>query len=224
LPIKVEVAKFDLAFEAGFPRPEFALFQNTALLLDRLHRRLERYGVKLTDIRVERGAGSIGDHHILLYLFDYWMTVRVRVDRVEVNCSSLPENLVESFRAAIVDVLQALKECTPDLSFRAFAVAVGIHARLEGQQPRDYLARFVTNTPTNLGPATGSGVIFYFGPEGDRVLAALTADLSTLVPDALFVRVHSVWDAARVGPEALTGLAESFVRQAIDRLGLELAV
>jgi hypothetical protein len=220
--IKLDVSKADLAFEAGFPQPEFGLFRDVATLLDFLFKRLEPYGLRLSDIRVERGAGSVGDQHILCYLFNYGMTVRVRVERIEVVCSELPVNYLEKFKGAILGVLRAVKDFRSDLSFRAFAVAVGLHAKLEGWQARDYLARFVTNAPQGLGPSTGNGVVFYFGPEGDRLLSTVTGDLSAVVQDGVFVRIHGVWNAEKVGADALSETADAFIRQALDRLGLQL--
>lgn len=222
MALKLEVSKADLAFEAGFPKPEFALFRDGAALLDCLYRRLEPYGLRLPDIRFERGAGNVGDQHFLIYLFNYWMTVRIRVERIEVHCSELPQDLAEKFKAAILDVLRAVKDYHPDLSFRAFAVAVGLHAKLEGTPVRDYLAQFVSNIPQKLGPSTGAGAIFYFGAEGGRLFSTVTADVSAAVPDGLFVRVHSSWDAGRITPDALTGIADAFVRQALESLGLQL--
>ena len=81
--INLEVAKADLAFEAGFPQPEFGLFQDTAALLHHLFKHLEPHGLRLNDIRVERGTGNMGDQQIVCYLFNYWMTVRIRIERIE---------------------------------------------------------------------------------------------------------------------------------------------
>jgi hypothetical protein len=209
-------------FEAGFPKPEFTLFRDGGALLDQLYRRLEPHGLRLADIRFERGTGA--DQHFLIYLFNYWMTVRIRVERIEVTCSELPQDLVEKFKAAILDVLRAVREHKADLSFRAFAVAVGFHAKLEGQPVRNYLAQFVTNAPQDLGASTGSGVVFYFGAEGDRLLSSITADLSLVVPDGLFVRVHGLWDAGRVAPESIARVADAFVRQALESIHLQLPV
>lgn len=64
-----------------------------------LYRRLEPYGLKLADVRVERDAGNVADQHLLLYLFNYLMTVRIRVERIEVDCSELPEDVVEKLQS-----------------------------------------------------------------------------------------------------------------------------
>ena len=102
MALTLEVSKADLAFEAGFSKPEFALFGDGTALLDCLYRRLEPYGLRLPDIRFERGLGNVGDQHFLVYLFNYLMTVRIRVERIEVHCSDLPQHLVERFKAAIM--------------------------------------------------------------------------------------------------------------------------
>jgi hypothetical protein len=219
--IKLEVAKADLMFEAGFPQPEFDLFQDGATLLKRVFMRLQPYGLRLNDLRVERGGGNVGDQQILCYLFNYWMTIRIRVERVEIVCTEFPQDHVEKIKAAIADVLGAVKDYRPSIEFRAFAVAVGLHVKLQGQPVRDYLARFVTNAPKALGPSTGSGAVFYFGSEGDRLVSTVTVDLSAVVQDAAYLRIHGVWDAKKVALGSLSGTADTFVRQALDSLGLQ---
>ena len=222
MTIKLEVSKADLVFEAGFPKPEFGLFREGTRLLDQLYTRLEPHGLKLTDIRMERGNGSVGDQHLQLYLFNYLMTVRVRVERVEITCSDLPQDLVDRFKAAIVDTLRAVKDYQRDLSFRAFVIAFGLHAKLEGMSARDFLVRFVTNTPGNLGASTGFGAAFYFGPHENRLLSTITVDASALVPDGLFVRINTVWDPDRVAIDSLADVADSYTRQVLESLGLQL--
>jgi len=224
MAVQIDVARSELAFEAGFPSAEFSLLQGSSLL-HHLYARLLPHGLKLADLRIERGAGNVGDYHVLCYLFDYLMTIRVRIERIEVQCSSLPNaEQLGKYQAAIVDLLQAVKDFKKDLSFRAFAVASTVHARLQGVSVRDYLASFAPTLPKGLGTPTGNGAAFYFGPEGDRILSSITLDTSALVSDALFVRIHAVWDASKISPETLAGgVAEGFVRQALDTLGLHTA-
>jgi hypothetical protein len=216
------VEKAELIVEVGFERPDFALLQDPSTLLQHLFRRLEPHGLKLGDLRVERGAGNVADFHVLCYLFNYWMTVRVRVERVEVVCAELPADHVERFKVVTTDVLRALKDRSPDLLFRAAVVAVSMHGKPEGQPSKEYVAQFVTNIPKDLGPLTGCGSVLYFGPDGDRVLSVVTVDMSAAVADSLYVRVHAVWDAKRVPVEDLSALADDYVRHVVERLGLRL--
>ena len=222
MAIKLEVARADLGFEAGYSHPEFSLFRDGSDLLHYVFKRLEPHGLRLTDLRVERGSGSVADHHILCYLFNYWMTVRIRVDRIEVFCSELPRDYVGKMKAALLDVCGAIKDHKPELAFRAFAVGVGLHAQLEGEPVRNYLSRFVTSAPKNLGPSTGNGAVFYFGPDGDRLLSSITADLSTVIPDAMHLRIYGVWDPKKVPLDSLGTVADGFVAQALGTLGLQL--
>ena len=222
MAIKLDVGKADLTFEAGFPQPEFGIFRDGAALLHHLFKRLEPYGLRLNDLRVERGAANVGDHQIICYLFNFWMTVRIRIDRIEVICSELPRDYVEKFTGAILEVLSSIKDYQPDLSFRTFGVAVGLHAKLEGLLAREYLAGLVPNVLQNLGPSTGGGGIFYFGAEGNRLFASISADVSAMVQDAVYLRIHGVWDAKKVAPDSLSEVAEVLVRQALDGLGLSL--
>ena len=67
----------------------------------------------------------------------------------------------------------------------------------------------MTNVPQKLGPSTGAGAVFYFGAVGERQFATVTADVSAAVPDGFFVRIHSAWDAGRVAPDALAGIADA---------------
>ena len=221
--IKLEVAKADLIFEAGFSQPEFNFFRDDGVLMHHLFKRLEPHGLRLNDIQVQRSTANVGEPQIVCYLFNYWMTVRIRIERIEVVCSVLPRDHVEKFKAAILDVLQAVKDYRPEQSFRAFAMALGLHAKLEGQPVREYLAQFVTKVPQNLGPSTGAGASFYFGPEGDRLLASITADVSAVVQDAIYLRIHGLWDAKRVAPASLSGVADAFVQQALEGLDLSLS-
>lgn len=222
MPIKLDVVKANLAFEAGYPQPEFGLVQNVSPLLDALFKRLAPHGLQLADIRIERGGDSVSDFHVLLHMFNGLMTIRVRVERIDVACAELPRDQVEKFTGVILDLLQAMTGHVPGLSFRAFAVAIALHARLEGQPLRDFLARFATNAPQNLGPPTGCGIAFNFGPEADRLLASVTVDTSAVVQEAVFIRLHAVWDGMKVPAESLSAAVGVFVNQALDSLGLQL--
>lgn len=220
--VKFTVSQADFQLEAGYSRAEFSLFRETSGLLDHLFKALEPHGARLTDIRVERGNGSVGDYHILCYLFNYWVTLRVRIDRVEIIGSQLPQGYVDKYGAAIVDALQAIRTCRQDLSYRAYALVVGLHGSLEGTSVRQYLANFVKNVPDGLGPSMGNGTVMYFGPVGERLLCSVTVDTSAVVTDSLFCRTHVIWDATKVKIEGLPDLAKDFVRQAVNRIGLEL--
>ena len=222
MPINFHVERADLHFEAGFSEPEFTLFRDTAGLLSQLFKRLEPHGARLSEIRTERGAGSAADFHVLCYLFNFLMTIRIRVDRIEVICSEFNRDHAEKFSAAIVDTLGAVRSFRPELSLRAYTLVIGLHGTLDGNSTEHFLSRFAANIPSGLGPSVGSGTVMYFGPEHERQMCALTVDRSAVVQDALFVRTHVVWDAKRVESQDLPKTADAFVKQALTAMGLQL--
>ena len=222
MAIDFHVERADLHFEAGYNEPEFALFRDTAELLRHLFKKLEPHGAGLSDIRVERGAGSAADFHVLCYLFNFWMTIRIRVDRVEIICSVFPRDYAEKFSAAIVDTLGAISSFRGDISFRAYALVIGLHGSVDGKSNEKFLSRFATNIPTGLGPSVGTGTVMYFGPANERQMCAVTVDRSAVVQDALFVRTHVVWDAKRIESQNLPKIADVFVRQTLTEVGLKL--
>lgn len=222
MPISLQVDRADVGLDAGFERPDFALFRDTAELLQHLFRRLEPHGLSLGDLRVEHGTGSVADFHVLVSLFNFAMTIRVRVERVEVVFSRLRKEHVQGFKAAAVSALTAIREHRPDLTFRAFNLGLALHGRPEGVSSKEYLSRFASNAPTDFGPVTANGAVFYYGPDADRLLGSLTLDASALVPDGVYLRIQVTWDGRKVGLEALPALSDMFVRRAVEGLGLQL--
>jgi hypothetical protein len=222
MPINFNVGRADLHFEAGFSEPDFALFRDTPALLRQLVKSLEPHGVRLSDIRIEQGGGTAADFHVLCYLFNLLMTLRIHLDRIEVICPELPRDYVAKFGAAIVDALAGVRFYRPELRFRAYALSTGLHGTLDGKSPKDYLSRFAANIPIGLGSSVGTGTVMYFGAEAERLMCSVTVDVSSVVQDSLFVRTHVIWDAKRVEIQSLPKIGEAFVRQALTEIGLRL--
>jgi hypothetical protein len=219
---KFNVTQADFQLEAGFSQAEFSLFRETSSLLDYLFKALHPHGARLADIRVETGSGSAADFNVLCYLFNYWVTLRVRIDRIEIVGSQLPQDYVHKYGAAIVDALMSVRNYHQHLKYRAHTLVVGMHGSLEGGSVKQYISHFVKNVPAGLGPALGTGTVMYFGPVGERLLCSVTIDRSTILPDGLFCRTHVVWDGNKVEIEYLPELANRFVRETVSQMGLEL--
>lgn len=217
----IEVVKADLTLEAGFPQPEFSLFENTSAFLGHIFKRLGPQGLRLADLRVERGSGSLGDLHIACLMFNYWMTVRFRVDRLEIVCAELPRNYVESVKTTAVSAMTAVRDHHPIHSYRTLSVTVGLHATINGQTSQQFLSGFAANQPHGVGPVTGNGIVFYFGPEADRLNSSITADLSAVIQNAVYIRIQGTWDASKVLAESAISGAERFVDEALASIGLQ---
>jgi hypothetical protein len=219
---KFTISQADFQLEAGFSQAEFSLFRETNSLLGHLFNVLQPHGARLADIRVETGGGSAADFNILCYLFNYWVTLRVRIDRIEIVGSQLPQDYIHKYGAAIVDSLVSLRNYHQSLQYRAYTLIVGMHGSLDGTSVKKYISNFVKNVPDGLGPSAGNGTVMYFGPAGERLLCSVTIDRSTTVPDGLFCRTYVVWDANKIKIEGLPELASNFVRETVSKIGLEL--
>jgi hypothetical protein len=219
---KFTVSQAEFQMEAGFSQAEFSLFRETNSLLDHLFKALQPHGARLADIRVETGGGSAADFNVLCYLFNYWVTLRVRIDRIDIVGSQLPQDYVHKYGAAIVDALQSVRNYHQQMKYRAYTLIVGMHGSLENGSVKQYISNFVKNVPDGLGPSAGNGTVMYFGPVGERLLCSVTIDRSTTVADGLFCRTYVVWDATKVEVERLPELANRFVRETVSQVGLEL--
>lgn len=217
-----KVAQGDLNFQANFPEPAFELFRDSLGLQRLLFTKLARHRVQLTDIRVDPGNGTLGDYSLLSYLFNFSVSVRIRLERVEIQSFDLARVDVNKLNEAGVDVLEAIRSHVPSLSFKTHVLSVGLHGKLEGISVREFLSRFVTSGPKNLGPSIGNGAVFYFGPDAERLMSAVTTDLSSLIDGGLYVRLHVIWDASKVPIEGLPGVGDKYLRDALTQLDLAI--
>jgi len=222
VPLTLNVAKADLSIESAFAQPEFGLFRDTPGLVEHLFRRLQPYGLRIQDMKIDRGGGNMAELHVACHLFNFRLGVLVRTDKVEIAWLDVRDTDVDQFGAASVEAFSAVKDHKPAVTFRSHALGVAMHGTLEGSSTRDYLSRFAQNVPGGLGPPTGSGGVMYFGAEDDRVLSSVTLDVSGVLSEGLFVRTYVVWDANKVEPSALPARATAFVRHSFDAFGLEV--
>lgn len=165
-------------------------------MASRLFEALERHGLKLGDIKLERGNGSFADYHVFCQLFDFRMTIRVRLERVEIISVQLTDENVKDFSAASVDALTAVRDHL-NSDYRAYGFSLNLHGTLDGLDVTDYLAQFVAKKPM-VGHVSGVAVAYYFGPSDDRLMAAITLDVSTLVTRGVYVRPQATPCCPRV--------------------------
>ena len=219
---RFDVSRADFTLEAVYQRPAFGAFRDGLAMPARLFEALERHGLKLGDVKLERGDGSLADYRVSCQLFDFRMTVRVRLERVEIVSVQVTDENVKPFSTACVDALTAVHEHLGS-DYRVYELSSNLHGTLDGLEVKDYLARFVTKRPT-IGSVSGVGVAYYFGPSDDWLVAAMTLDVSALVPGGLYVRPQVTWDGRGVSPDSLPSRGEDFVNRALAAVDLGLPV
>ena len=145
--------------------------------------------------------------------------VRIRLERLEIQFDNITQADVEPMERAFVRLLGALAAAQSDFDLSSYAVDIGLHGRLSGVEPKDYLGTFVAKSPSLPGPYIASGVIFYFGEDGAAAVRTVTADLSGLVPGNLYVRIYCLYKDT-VPPQGLRAAAQEQIRAALSSLGL----
>lgn len=221
MAVRFVVSRSDVTFEAGYPQPEFGLFREDAGLFARLVRRLSSHGLKLSDMKVERGSGTLAEVHLFFYLLEYLLTVRIRLDRTEIYCSHLTEENKKRVVAASVETLDCIRESIGG-QYRAYAISMNIHGLLENQSAKAFLSRLIAAPPADVGSVTGNAVAYYFSAVDDRIASSLTFDVSAAAADGLYARPQATWDASRLPIAQLADRAEEFVRHAIGSFGIEV--
>lgn len=221
MPIKLAVSRSDLTIEAAYPQPQFGLFQENRGLYTRLAARLLPHGLKLSEMKIEHGNGSIGEYHLSFFLLEYLLVVRVRVDRTEVYCTQLTDDNKSRVVAAAKETLACLRE-TIGTEYRAYAVTLNIHGVMENQSAKVFLGTLVAAPPAAAGPIVGNGVGYYFAGAGDRIGSSLVLDTSALVPDGLYAKPQATWDASRLSLDELAERVEEFVRTTLGWFDIEV--
>lgn len=213
--------KADLTIDAPLPEPRFRLFEDEPAFLETVFRRLGPHGLRLGDIRIDHGA-PLADQ-ISCHLINYWMTVRFKLDRVEIVCSELPRNYLEAFSSAIPQALSVAMDLKPSVHFSGITTNIGLHGTIDNRDSREYLKTYVRTPPLGLGPDIGNGVVYYFGAEEGRVNGSALIDMSAVIPGGVFVRVYAAWDGAKVPIPELFQAGQSFVDRVLASFAVERA-
>lgn len=221
MPIKLVVSRSDVTIEAAYQQPQFGLYQENRGLYARLVARLSPYGLKLSDMKIERGNGSLGEYHLSFFLLEYLVVVRVRVDRSEIYCAHLTDDNKNRVIAAATETLACVRE-TIEAEYRVYAVTLNIHGLMENQNAKAFLGKLVAAPPAAAGTIIGNGIGYYFSSVGDRSASSLVLDASALVPDGLYAKPQATWDASRVPLDQLAERAEEFVRTTLGWFDIEV--
>ncbi len=220
---KLRTSLGDLAVQSDFSEPEFRLFSDWPGLQQRLFTRLSPYGLRLIDMRWDPGNGTVGDGNLMLNLPDLAATVRIRLERIEIQYFDPTRIDVQTAGKMVVDILKVMEGDKSAAKFKTHSLRMNIHGILEDSTPRDFLSRYVSQIPENFGPKVGNAVAFYYGPEANRLTTSITFDLSVRVKDGLYLGIQTVWDAQRISVEAFPAIAADHVTDVLTRCGLEFA-
>lgn len=209
-------------FQAEFSRPALDVFSTSLQrLLEQLLSHLAgSYGVRVADFKVDHADGAVGRAHVSCPLLDFAATLRVFIERVEVESYNLERIGLDKFRSLGADAARAMVAVLGSEAFKTYTLDLGLHGRLNDIAPKEFLGRFLALRPQHRGPLMGSGCTLYFGQADEQLSASITADMSLPVKDGLFVRSRASWDASKIAPDAVPELATEELNVALAGLDL----
>jgi hypothetical protein len=216
-----DVTQGHLNLIAEFSEPQFSLLKEPTILYRHLLQRLGPHGLRLADMKFEWGDQSLAEYNLRCFLFAFGATLRFRAERLEMlfDAGRVPESQASEVSR---QTFEAVRSVAPDSSFRTYTSDIGLHGVIANVNATVFLADF-TKEPPNLGPSTGSGCVFYFGPHETRLSQSVTLDLSGMVKDGVYVRDFSVWDGSKISPDDLLAIMATHVDKSLQVLGLERA-
>jgi len=220
MSVAFKASRAELSFQADFAEPVFHLFRDSPALHRSVFARLAKHGLRLSDMRPERGNGTLGDAHLVCSLLNSAVTLLLRPERAEIHCFDVMRLDGRNLGQVGVDFLEAIRAHAPEVPFKTYSSALALHGLLDGIRSQEFIAKFVTGAPGGLGPPLGSGAVFYYGVTADRVMSSVTVDLSAVLHDGLFLRIYAMWDGQRIAVEALPGIADEHVRDVMREFGL----
>lgn len=217
---RLEVRREQISLQAHFANPVFDLFQDFPSLAHHLFQVLGGHGLRLTDVRLDSTQESLGEFNLRLSWAEL-CTARLFMDRVDL-LSSYPPFLTLKDGSLVPDLLGVVASYSPNISYRAFAVAREFHGVLN-LPLKEFLSQFSSATPKLFGPSLGSGTVFYFGPSENRFTGSLAFDFSRFVDGGLFLKFVAIYDAMQLEAANLLKVSHSQLTDLLNEVGLELA-
>lgn len=208
-------------FQAEYNRPALdALNPSIQVLVEQLLARFAPYGTKFADLKLDQADGDLGRANLHCPLVNFSTTLRVFVERVEIETFYLERVRLETFRSLAVDAAAALQAARNGEGFRTYTFEVNVHGSLQGTTGSDFIGALSPFRPQHRGEQKGGALLAYFGQTDEQLVALLGADMSGAVKDGLFVRSRATWDASSLKPDSLPDLSIRELDAVFAALGL----
>jgi hypothetical protein len=218
---KFLVKQSDASFEARFAFPAFALTASAPSLHQNMLLSLGKYGLTLNDIRVEAGLPNLSGANATYSLSTLNAFVRVWLNRLEVFFGDPTRVREEQFLEITRIALDTMQHTVQDLRMETYTATLNMHGTLPDIEVSQFLTLYVPTTPEGLGMVVGRAVGYYFGPEAERLSASLIVDMSSVIPEAIFVRASVVFDGAKLPLDRGLSAAREYAFKMLAEISLE---
>jgi hypothetical protein len=213
----------EAVYEGRFTTPRFALLGNPIPVYDRLLKQLGNEGATLDSLKFD--AASIGTANISCTLANQNVTVRFRIDRLEIAFLRLNQ-LTRARAASILQKSWAvLHEVDDQVRFSEQTVALTVYGTIEGAKYDDLLRRYVTGAVFELGEGTTGGVLLYVPADSSRKWKPGSILLDRIVgsEEAFVLKVTAGFAGDGISVDQLPQQLNDYVSYHLDRLGLVLS-
>lgn len=218
---KFDVKQSDLTVEIRYTEPAFGLLEPGVDLHAKMFGALGEYELTAGDIRIQNDVTDLSRPNVMYSMPVYKAHVRVSLEKLEVLFLDLAAVDTDQVQRITVAALRGLRESVPPVKLASYTIANSAHGTVEGLGATEFIRQFISQVPDGVGPLIGNGIVFYFGPEGDRQQSSLTLDMSLLFSQAIYVRAFTTF-AGTLEPEVVAALANEYLALLFTKAGLEL--
>lgn len=212
-----EIHQGEVTLQVHFSEPVLDLFADFPAFLKGVLGHLGPLGVRLADSRFESATDHLGELHLRCFLSNGSQGVRFYLDRINIWAAQGGWDTLAKLLPAAIAGVGAHRAVT----LQTYNMTVVAHGTPKDRTATEVLNQLNVLPPGDLGPCIASGATFYFGAAIGRLASILTFDLSAHVPEALFVRLHQVYDAQALDVESVVSRLRTDYLSALASLGLE---
>ena len=211
-----------LSVRARLRAPLWNLVQDMPAVCSCVLDRLAPFGIGLNDLRIDNRDGNLGEANLGFWALDLHARCNIRLADVEMHCQELLRVETRQLDQLTHALLEAALDGQPGASFADYQTTFRMHGAPGTSSPATFLQRFTDSEPKGLGPVTGSGASFHFGPSGRRVSCAISADPSSSFADSIYLATRAVFDGNQLPKEDLMAEAGRYLKASLAALGLTL--
>ncbi|MEK6804381.1 MAG: hypothetical protein AABZ34_17230 [Nitrospirota bacterium] len=221
---KIDVHQAEVVYQAHFGLPVFTLLGQAAVDLHQaMYLALQPFGLGLQDMQVQTGAKDFSELQATYWLLRLNTTVRVYLDRVEVNCSSVHSSVEQVYRQIVVVATDVAQRTIPESAYKSFTIQLALHGIMQTMSVDDFIAKQFNeaNTPSGAGKLIGRGLVYYFGEEKEREFSSLLIEKSARIQDGIFLRGSVTLKGNDIIISRLPDIAEANLKAMIGSTGMD---
>jgi hypothetical protein len=214
----------EILVQGHFSTPIFGLLDPPA---SRVHSAifggLAKFGVTINDVKLSHGVPNLSEASLSYHVPNFNALVKLSLDKMEVMFFDTPRLQREQVSEIFYKAFGSLLEVAGDTKIREFSLNVVLHGLLEDKESGEFWRSFVAKVPKGLGPASGQGVVFYYGGHDNTTGSSVVLDMSARISGGIFFRTTLNFDGTKVSVKEFPQIAEKAFDTLSSNLDLTLS-